>query len=426
MVSTAIERLSSCKVQINISMPANMVDSIRKEQEKLVRKEAQIQGFRKGNAPLHMVKSMYGGTIEKYTLDEAMQQAFEQGLKDNDIEPVGYPVIKNFDFDDDKNLKMEVEIETYPEIELKKYKDFKFDKTLYQIDDSDVTENIEYIRRQKAIISQQDGPAEMGQFVTFSVQELDESGIPLIGKKYGDVRVQLGEGQFDPDLETQIVGIKSGEERIIEKRYPENAGKEFSGKIERYKITAGMVENEELPDLDDQFAQDLNLDLKTVDDLKAKVRDELEHRWGQESEQQFYHQVAQEILHENSFDVPDTMVNNYLDKIIEDIHRKQEKFDEDEVRKHYRADAVFNIKWYHLKDKIAKAEKIEATDDDFQTFLNTLDDEKMREFYKSKKEIKKGILSDIFEKKLFDFLINSSKIKEKKQSIKKGKEFANV
>jgi len=426
MVSTAMERLSSCKVQINISMPANMVASIRKEQEKQVRKEAEIKGFRKGNAPIHMVKSMYSGTIEKYTLDEAMQQAFEQGLKDNKIDPVGYPVIKNFDFDDNKNLKMEVEIETYPEIELKKYKDFKFEKIIYQIDDSDVEENIEYIRKKKAIISQQDGQAEMGQFVTFAVQELDESGMPLIGKKYDDIKVQLGEGQFDPDLETQIVGMKSGEERIIEKKYPKSAGKEFAGKVERYKITAGIVEKEEVPDLDDQFAQDLDLDLKTVDDLKAKVREELEHRWGQESEQQFYHQVAQEILHENSFDVPDTMINNYLDKIIEDIKRKQEKFDEAEMRKHYRTDAVFNIKWYHLKDKIAKTEKIEATDEDYQTFLDNLEDEKVREFYVSNKDIKERILSDIFEKKLLDFLLNSSKVKEKKQSIRKGKEIANV
>lgn len=426
MVSTAMERVSSCKVKINIMMPVDRVDGIRKEQEKLAQKEAQIQGFRKGNAPLHMVKSMYAGMIEKNTLDEAMQQAFEQGLKESDIQPVGYPTVKSFDFDDEKNLNMEFEIETYPEIELKKYKDFKFEKTLYKIEDSDIEENIDYIRKQKAIISEEDGPAELGQFITLSLQELDETGMPLIGKKYDDLRVQLGEGQFDPDLETQIVGMKSGEDRIIEKRYPESAGKEFAGKLERFKVTVVKIENEELPDLDDQFAQDMNLELKTVDDLRTKVRDELEHRWGQESEQKFYHQMAQEILHENPFDVPDTMVDNYLDKIVEDIRQREQNFDEEEVRKHYRADAVFNIKWYHLKDKIANTENLEATDDDYQTFLKNLEDDKMREFYESNKEIKQRVLSDIFEKKVFDFLVNSSKIKEKKESIKKRKEFANA
>jgi len=426
MVSTMMERLTSCKVKFEITMPADMVNDIRKEQEKLAQKEAQIQGFRKGHAPLHMVRNAYAGTIEKNTLDEAMQQAFEQGLNESEIQPVGYPVVKNFDFDDEKNLKMEFEIDTYPEIDLKKYKDFKFEKTLYKIEDSDIEENIDYIRKQKAIISEEDGPAQMGQFITISLQELDESGMPLIGKKYDDLRVQLGEGQFDPDLESQIVGIKSGEDRIIEKRYPESAGKEFAGKVERFKVIAVKIENEELPDLDDQFAQDLNLELKTVDELKLKVRDELEHRWGQESEQKFYHQMAQEILHENPFDVPDTMVDNYLDKIVEDIRQKEQNFEEEEVRKHYRADAVFNIKWYHLKDKIAKAENIESNEEDFKTFLDNLEDDKMREFYSGNEKIKESVLSDVFEKKIFDFLVNSSKIKEKKESIKKRKEFDNV
>jgi trigger factor len=426
MVSATMERLSSCKVKFDITMPADMVNDIRKVQEKQVQKETQIQGFRKGNAPLHMVKNLYAGTIEKNTLDEAMQQAFEQGLSDSDIQPVGYPVVKNFDYDDDKNLKMEVEIETYPEIELKKYKDFKFEKTIYKIEDSDINDNIDYIRKQKSIISEEQGPAQMGQYITLSLQELDETGMPLIGKKYDDLRVQLGEGQFDPDLEEQIVGINTGEERIVEKKYSESAGKEFAGKLERFKVTAVKIENEEMPELDDQFAQDLNLDIKTVEELRNKVREELEHRWGQESEQRFYHKMAQEILHENPFDVPDSMVDNYLDRIVEDIRKKEQKFDEEEVRKHYRADAIFNIKWYHLKDKIAKQENIEANDDDFKTFLDELEDDRMREFYSGNEKIKESVLSDIFEKKVFDFLVKSSKIKEKKESINTRKEFANV
>ena len=146
MVSTVVERLSSCKVQFQISMPAEQVDTIRKSQEKLVQRQAQIQGFRKGHAPMHLVKNMYAGTIEKNTLDEAMQQAFEESLRESEI-------IKKFDFDDQKNLTMDLEIETYPEIELKNYKNLKLDKTVYSIGKEDVEENIDYIRKQKAIIS---------------------------------------------------------------------------------------------------------------------------------------------------------------------------------------------------------------------------------------------------------------------------------
>jgi len=422
MVSTEVEKISSCKIQIQISMSAKNIESIRKEQEKIVQQDAQIQGFRKGKAPLAMVRSTYAGTIERNTLDEAMQQAFEAGLKENDIHPVGPPVVKNFNFDDDKNLKMEVEVEIYPEITLKKYKNFSFEKNIYKIDDSDVDESIEYIRKQKAVITPIDGQSEKGNFVTFSVQEMDETGMPLIGKKYDDIRVQLGEGQFDPDLEDQVIGMKSGEERRIEKVYPKSAGKELAGKIERFNINMQKVEKEELPELNSQFIEQLNFDVKTVDDLKVKVRDELEHRWGQESEHQFYHEVVQELLHENPFDVPEVMVNNYLEKILEDIRQRDKNIEEEEVRKHYRADATFNIKWFHLKDKIAEKEEIKATEDDFNTFLDNISDENVRKMYNTNDDLKQRALNDIFEKKVFDFLVENSKVKEKKKSIQQRKE----
>jgi len=392
MVSTEVEKISSCKVQIQITMAAENIEAIRKEQEKLVQQDAQIQGFRKGKAPLSMVKSTYSGTIERNTLDEAMQQAFE------------------------------VEVEVYPEVTLKKYKNFSFEKNIYKIDDSDVDDSINYIRKQKAVITPIDKESGEGNFVTFSVQELDETGMPLVGKKYDDIRVQLGEGQFDPEIESQIVGMKTGEERQIEKTYPKSAGKDLAGKTERYAVTMQKVEEEELPELNGPFVEELNFNINTVDDLKVKVREELEHRWGQESEQQFYHQVVQELLHENPFDVPDAMVDNYLEKILEDMRQRDKNINEEEVRKRYRADATFNIKWFHLRDKIANEEKIESTEEDYKTFLETIEEESIRSLYDSNDQMKERALNDIFEKKVFDYLIDNSKVKETKKSIKQRKE----
>ncbi|TFH00650.1 MAG: trigger factor [Calditrichales bacterium] len=422
MVATVSERLSSCKMKIEITLQAERIDSIRKTQEVAAQKEAQIQGFRKGKAPMHMVKGLYAGTIEKNTLDEAMQQAYEEGLKESKIIPVGYPVIKNFDYDDDKNLKIEVEIEVNPEIELKKYKNLSFERIIYKIEDSDVEENINYILKQRAVVLPVNDPAHENDIVTFSLQELDQSGAPLIGKKYNDIRVQLGQGQFDPDLEAQIISAKTGEERMLEKVYPKSAGKDLVGKVEKYQAAITKVEKEEKPELNDKFVEDLNLDIKTVNDFRTRVREELEHRWGQESEQHFYHHVVQELLHENPFDAPDTMIDNYLDHIVEDVRNREKKINEDAVRKHYRADATFNVKWFHLKDKIAEVENIESTEEDYAKFLEELNDEKVKKLYESNPDFKKRAMSDIFEKKIFDFLIKSSKVKEKKQSIKQGKD----
>lgn len=426
MVSTELEKISSCKVEINITMSADNINNIRKEQEKIVQQGVQIRGFRKGKAPLGMVKKSYGGEIERNTLDEAMQKAVETGFKDNDIHPVGPPLVKSFDIDDDNNLKMKVEVEVYPEVPLKKYKNFNFEKSIYKIDESDVDENIDYLLKQKAVITPIEGESGYGNYVSFSVQETDSNGVPLIGKKYDDIRIQLGQGQFDPELEDQIKGMKAGEERRVEKRYPKSAGKDLYGKVERFNIIMQKVEKEEVPELDDQFVEQLNFDIKTVDELKSRVRDELEYRWKQESEHQFYHDLVQELLHENPFDVPEVMVNNYLDKILEDIRKRDKNVEEEEVRKRYRADALFNIKWFHLKEKIAEDENIKATEDDFKSFLNDIKDENTRKLYETNKELKQHALNDIFEKKVLDFLVNNSKVKEKKKSIKQRKELLGV
>jgi FKBP-type peptidyl-prolyl cis-trans isomerase (trigger factor) len=105
---------------------------------------------------------------------------------------------------------------------------------------------------------------------------------------------------------------------------------------------------------------------------------------------------------------------------------REKTINEEEVRKRYRTDALFNIKWFHLKEKIAQKEKIEATDEDFKKFMEDLNDDETRKVYETNLELKKRVMNDIFEKKVFDFLVNSSKIKEKKQTLKNRKEVEKV
>jgi FKBP-type peptidyl-prolyl cis-trans isomerase (trigger factor) len=120
------------------------------------------------------------------------------------------------------------------------------------------------------------------------------------------------------------------------------------------------------------------------------------------------------------------MVSGYLDQIVNDISKRDSKVDVEEVRKTYRVDALFNIKWYHLKEKIAQTENIRTDDTDFDEYLKKIDDPKIRERYKNDKDLKKRVLNDLYEKKIFDFLVSNSKVTEKKQSIKKRKEFGAV
>ena len=421
MVSTEVTRVSNCKQGLKITVPAADIDVIRESQIKVVQKEAEIQGFRRGKAPLPLVKKYYQATIERYTLDEAMQHGYQEGLKESKLDPVAEPVITKFDFDDQKNLIMEVEVDTYPEVELKKYTGIKVEKEVFKITGEDVQDSLDYLRKQKAEISTVDGKSENGHFITVTMQEMDESGVPIIGKKYEDIRFEIGDGKFDRDIENQMIGLKAGEQKQINKKYegkdvPEN----MLGKTERFQVTVNKIEAESLPELTNEFVSELKYEeIDTVDKLKERIKTNLEAQWGQESEQRFYHKFVHELLEINPFEVPDSVVDRYLDQIVEDVKKRDKKVNEDRVRKNYRSEAVFNIKWFYLKEKIAEKENIKAEEADFDKYLEDIKEDNLRKIYSENAELKKRIMNDIFEKKIFEYLVDQSKISVKEKSIRK-------
>lgn len=428
MITSQVTTLTSCKKGLKITVPVAEIDKIREFEIRKMQKDAEIQGFRRGKAPRSMVLKLFHGTIERNTIDHALQHGFEDGLKENNIVPVADPVVKKFDFDQEKNLLMEIEVETYPDIELKKYKGLKIEKEIYSISDDDVEDSILYIRHQKAIVSSVDGKAENGHFMTLTMQELDAGGVPLVGKKYEDIRVNLGSGEFDSDIEQQLIGLSKGEEKIVEKVYPKDfEQKQFAGKREQYRVKVAKVEKEELPVLDDDFVQTLNYgNAKTVTELRDLVRKQLEMQYGQRAEEQFYHRFAHELLQNNPFEVPEAVVERYLDEVVNDVKQRQKNVNEEELYKTYRADAIFNVKWFYLKEKIAETENLRAEKEDFDKYLDTITDEKVKEMYRSNKDLGKRIMNDLFEKKLFDFIVENSKIKITTKPIKSRKDLINI
>ena len=119
-------------------------------------------------------------------------------------------------------------------------------------------------------------------------------------------------------------------------------------------------------------------------------------------------------------------VNDYLDRLVDEMRHKDKNLDEEAVRKTYRTEALFNLKWYYLKQKIAQVENITVGEEDYQSFLNTIEDEKIKKFYQENPQIKGRIQQDLFEKKVFDFLVNNSNIKTIEEKLSDRKELAGI
>ena len=250
------------------------------------------------------------------------------------------------------------------------------------------------------------------------MQELDAEGKPIKDKNYKDISITMGQGKFDPDLEEQIIGLKNGDEKQIEKVYPEDfPQKEYAGKKEAYLINIKSVQREELPELNDEFARELNEEFKTVEDLKKATRDHLEHNYKTEAENRLNQDLMEKLLEENPFEIPQALVENYLNHVVADVKRRDPNAKEEVIRQHYQSEAEFTIKVHYLKDQIAKVEKIEVGESDVKTFLDELKDEKIREFYEKNPQMMNHVKEDILQKKINDFLLKNTKIKTNKVKL---------
>ena len=418
MIKTEIKKISNYRRELNITMDKADLEPIREAQAKRLQREVQIPGFRKGKAPLGMIRKNYADAVEAYTLEAALDESLQKSVSENQIHVVGTPEAKKVDFNENGDLITVVELDTTPDVELKKYKGFTITKDEYEISDQMVEDSIQRLRKDKAVLHTVDGAIENDHLVVLDMQELDENGKPIKDKKYKDISLTIGQGRFDPELEEQIIGLKNSEEKRIEKIYPDDfPQKEYAGKKESYLIRIKSVQREELPELNDEFAGEINEEFKSVEDLRKATREHLEHNYKMESENRFYQDLMQKLLEENSFDIPQTLVDNYLRHIVADVKRRDPNAKEEAIRQHYQNEAEFTIKIHYLKEKIAKVEKIEVSENDINTFVDELKDEKVREFYEKNPQMLDQVKEDILQKKINDFLLKSTKIKTNKVKL---------
>ncbi len=413
MISSEVKRISNCKVNLAIKIEKEDLDPIRQKEVNKIRRDVQIPGFRKGKAPVGLIMRQYKDMIEAYTIDSAINESLMEAEKQNNLTLVGTPEAKKIDHDDDKNLIVEIEAETYPEVEIKKVKGLKISKDKYIVTDKAVDDAIDRLRREKAEITTVEGAAEKGMILTIDMQEVDEKGVEIVGKNYKDVEVRLGEGKFDPELEEQLIGIKSEEERQITKIYPDDfPQKDYAGKKEIFKVKATKLQKEVLPELDEEFFESLNLEVKTPEELKKMTREQMERQYGEESEKRFGDDLTMLLLQENPFDVPDVLVENYLDHIVQDVKKSNPAVKEDDIREYYKGEALNSLKWHYFRDQYAKDNKIEVDDDDLDKFYDELKDEKIKELYQSNPRYLSAVKDDILNKKIYDSIVEQLELEE--------------
>jgi trigger factor len=409
------------EIEIPVEKVKGEFDSVYQEYQRKVR----IPGFRKGKAPLEMIKSRYKEKVTKDVLDKLLPQAYEEAVKQSNLTPLTLPVLKEeIDLKEGLPLQFKVLIEVRPEIELKDYKGLKLKKKIVQITEVHVRNALNYLQDKNAELHSVEREAKDGDFLVVDLEEIaGEESKPK--KKTENQQIWLKKENLLIEFYRGLLGVKPGEEKEIEAIYPQDYfEKNLAGKIIKYKAKIKEVKEKILAQINDDFAKGLG-EYKNLDELKKKIKEDLEKESQRDAEKDLASQVIKQVVEKNSFEVPESLLNLYLDNVVEDFKKSYKNVDEAKLREQYKDLGLSRIRWEFLIHEIVKKEKIEVTKEDTDKWVenfakaNSLELKQAKEFIAQKKKIK-DIKETIVEEKVIDFIIKNSEVKD--EIVKEPKE----
>lgn len=396
-------------------------DAFKKTQKRIT-----VPGFRKGHVPRTIFNQMYGEeSLYQDALNDVLPGAYEAAVKDADIEPVDQPKISIDSMEKGQPWTIKAEVAVKPNVKLGEYKGMSVPKQDTEVSDADVDAELENKRQQQAeLVLKEDAAAAKGDTVVIDyVGSVD--GKKFDGGSADNYSLELGSGSFIPGFEDQLIGHKADDEVEVNVTFPDDYhAKNLAGKEAKFDVKIHEVKEKQLPDLDDEFAKDVDEDVDTLDELKDKTRKQLEDQ-KKSAAKSAIEDAAVDAAVENAEieDIPQAMLD-------EDTNRQVQQYlagmqqqginpkmyfqitgtSEDDLKKQFSADAAKRVKTNLVLEAIVKDAKLTATEDDINNEVKDL----AKQFGMEEDAIRKSLTNDMLShdieiKKTVDLVADSAK-----------------
>lgn len=338
-----------------------------------IEKDARVPGFRPGKAPRGVIETHFRGQAREKVLERLISRSFREAVGEKKIEFLGSPRIKDVQFTDEK-LTYEALLEVPPSIRLGRYKGLSAEKNPVEVKPEEIQQAIERVQHSLAKFAAiENRPAQIGDFLmadytcTIDGREVD---------KREDDWFELREEEFLKGFSTQLIGVKAGEDREIQIQFPSNFGrKEWAGKTGVFRVKVKEVKEKKLPPLDDELAKETG-EFETLDQLRNHLSGQIETDKTRQAEITFENALLDALLKETTFEVPKGVVERRLVNLVEQTaqafyqRRMPQEILEKEITTLYeklRPEAERQVRLSFLLDAVAKKEKLQLTDIDFET-----------------------------------------------------------
>jgi len=423
-----VEEISSVKRKVSVEVPAERVNAEIEKTYAGIQKKATLSGFRKGKAPMQMIKKFYRSAMQ----DEVMRRLYEQtlfpALEDHKIEPVEAPLIDDIALiEEGTPFKYSALIEIMPQILLQEYKGLAVKKERYNADAKAVEGEIERMRENMAqLVPVEEGAVENGMVLTvdFTMTVPEHPEEETSGQ---DASVEVGTGRLLPGLEEGLLGMALGETKEINVTMPSDSpNTEVAGKQGVFKITLKEMKKKELPELNDEFSQQFG-DFETLEEMRTKLGEMREQHELDRIATDLKTRIIDALIEKNPLEVPDAMVRRQVEFMLDNFKNRLKGqnmslemmgLDENGFRQRFWSEAAQKVKGGLLVMALVEQENIAVEESDFEARYAKIAAgnegmlEQIKQFYANQANARNSLIAEIKEDKAIAYLLENAVITE--------------
>ncbi len=426
-MSLQVEKLEKNMAKLTIEVSAEEVEKAIEKAYQKQKSRISVPGFRKGKVPRKMVEKMYGvGVFYEDAVNDMIPTAYEAAVKESELEIVSQPKIDVVQIEAGKEFIFTAEVAVKPEVELGEYKGVEVPKSDVSVSDEEIMAEIDKEREQNSrIITVDDRAVEDGDMTVIDFEGFVD-GVAFEGGKGTDYPLTIGSHSFIDTFEEQLIGKNIGEEVDVNVTFPEEYhAEELKGKPALFKVTVKEIKKKELPELDNDFVEDVS-EFSTVDEYKASIKTKIEEKKADEAKSAKEEATIEKIIEGAKMEIPDAMVDSQVRQMAEDFARRisaqgltiDQYFQytgltSDKLLEQMRPQALKRIQSRLVLEAVADKENFEVTDEDVNNEINDMASAYQMEADKLKDLLtdadKENMKRDIQVKKAVKFVTENAK-----------------
>ncbi len=414
-----VEEINALTRKVTVTLPAESVQPKLNEAYDKLKKETKMKGFRRGKVPRSVIIKYYKAQVEAETGEKLVQDNYFTAIEKQGIDPIVHPEIQDVKYNEDGSFTFIAEVDVRPTFELAQYKGLEVEKEEILVTDEEIQLELAEMQKNMAVLRPvTDRPIQKGDVVIVDFQGYHEDA-PMPQVKNENYSVDVGSGNMGAEFEEKLVGMNREEEGTQIVDFPESHPNPIiKGKKVEFRITVKEIKERVLAELNDEFAKDAGEEFKTLDDLKASIKDRITKQREESAEGAITDKIMQKLLDAHDFEVPKRLVAFEIEQMIKQTEQQFEQsgmsleaagLSREKLAEQNAGMAEKRVRGDFILKKIAEVEEIRVEEEDMERGLKRIGDmynmsvAKVKEFFKNRDDLL-PLMNELLNEKILAFL----------------------